>query len=54
MAQVDPDMLDMIIHNKTEASWYGVPAGKFTRRQVLKMKNDQLAEAREKREAEEG
>jgi hypothetical protein len=54
MAQPDPDMLDMIIWNKTEASWYGVPAGKFTRRQVLQMKNDRLAEARKKQEAEQG
>lgn len=54
MAQVDPDLLDMVILNKREASWYGVPVGKFTRRQVLKMKNDQIAEARRKREAEQG
>jgi hypothetical protein len=46
----DQEMLDMIIYNKTEASWYGVPAGKFTRRQVLQMKNDRLAEARKARE----
>ena len=31
----DEEMLDMIIWNQWEAGWYGVPVGKFTRRQVL-------------------
>lgn len=46
----DEEMLDMIIYNKTEAAWYGVPAGKFTRRQVLQRMNDRLAEGRKERE----
>jgi hypothetical protein len=54
MAHIDEDLLDMIIWNKREAAWYGVPAGKFTRRQVLRAMNDRLAEARRKREAEQG
>ena len=31
----DEEMLDMIIWNKTEAAWYGIPVGKYTRRQFL-------------------
>lgn len=54
MKNIDEDLLDMIILNKREAAWYGVPAGKFTRRQVLRAMNDRLAEARQKREAEQG
>jgi hypothetical protein len=48
------EMLDMIIWNKAEAAWYGVPAGKFTRREVLRQMNDRLARARKERESAQG
>ena len=46
----DEEMLDMVIWNKVEAAWYGVPVGKFTRREVLRRMNDRLAKARKERE----
>lgn len=49
----DEEMLDMIIWNKTEAAWYGIPVGKYTRRQFLAKRAEENERIR-KAKAEQG